>query len=414
MKDHTNKKKITDRTALRRAFVLLAAVFTAITVAVACVLCLDVSDPVDINGVGQDGVSTSANKSLTSAGTYDYTPAGAINNNDTISMAYCNGYYTIKLPQGTYKLEVWGGQGGGKSTTVYGGYGGYTYGQMVFSSTTTVYVYPGGAGGYGSSARTRAFNGGGAVTAGHPGGGGGGASHIATAPGTLSALGVGNNNILLVAGGGGGVGCNCASTTAQPGKGGGGHASGTSAPSGHHYNNRGGGYCGTVSSGGRGGAGNGANSGTFGLGGNQTTSNSTTGGGAGGGGYYGGGSGGADYPSYRDNDDGPGGGGSGFVNKNRVKSGTYGGTTGAWGAASATAYAGKAVITAINVNQPPKTKNATISLFARGAGSKAINASDIATDPEGTSLYFTNGTASNLDTFTTRSEEHTSELQSPA
>ncbi|MDE5592616.1 MAG: hypothetical protein K2I75_01645, partial [Clostridiales bacterium] len=144
----------------------------------------------------------------------------------------------------------------------------------------------------------------------------------------------------------------------------------------------------------------GANAGSFGKGGNQTTGGGNSGGGAGGGGYYGGGSGGSDYYNHNDYDDGHGGGGSGYVNTSRITAGTYGGTTGAWFNESGTSAAGKAQITAKNVNQSPTTRSASVTLQARGStGTTAIAASTIASDPEGTTVAYSANSSSNYDTL---------------
>ncbi|MDE5592774.1 MAG: hypothetical protein K2I75_02455, partial [Clostridiales bacterium] len=266
----------------RRIVIMLAAVITAIAVAVTCALCIGAPTRIASDSAGQGEVTTSATKALTSAGSYSYTASGALSNGDIITMAYCGGQYTIALPQGTYKLEVWGGQGGGQTNTAYGGKGGYTYGEITFTSATTLYVNPGGAGAFNTTATV--YNGGGQCTTAHNGGSGGGASHIATASGQLSALSGNTNSILVVAGGGGGIGCSCAYTSYAPGSGGGGNNAGTAAPAGHHSSNRGGGYGGTLSGGGAGGSSEsagGANAGSFGKGGNQTTGGGNSGGGAG-------------------------------------------------------------------------------------------------------------------------------------
>ena len=48
------------------------------------------------------------------------------------------------LTTGTYKLEVWGAQGGVNGTSLYGGYGGYTVGTIAFSKNTNIYIAVGG------------------------------------------------------------------------------------------------------------------------------------------------------------------------------------------------------------------------------------------------------------------------------
>ena len=190
----------------------------------------------------------------------------------------------VNFCAGTYKLQVWGAQGGNT-----GGKGGYSVGEITLNGTETVYFYVGGAGGTGSSA---GFNGGG--TTGSSSGAGGGATDVRI-----------NNNSLyarvIVAGGGGGKGQDTCAYGAVGG--------GTSGGGGASQDN-----CGTQAGGGTQTAGgavgvysstNGANAGTFGVGGNA--SDSSYDGGGGGGGWYGGGAGASAGWSNG------GGGGSGFV-----------------------------------------------------------------------------------------------------
>lgn len=177
------------------------------------------------------------------------------------------------LVAGTYKLEVWGAQGGygvenGAYTTGTGGNGGYATGEIHLGQNQNIYINIGGAGGNASATQggTAGYNGGAAGK--HDGndneatGGGGGATHIATTTGLLQNLENSKSNILIVAGGGGG---------------------GAWTNVGGH----GGGYIGTI------GNNTSANPASqtfgyaFGLGG-QGISHTGTPGGAGGGGFYGG------------------------------------------------------------------------------------------------------------------------------
>ena len=54
------------------------------------------------------------------------------------------------MPAGTYKLEVWGAQGGdtyyGSATLKTGAYGGYSVGTIKLDTNTTLYVVVGGKG----------------------------------------------------------------------------------------------------------------------------------------------------------------------------------------------------------------------------------------------------------------------------
>ncbi|BCS85849.1 fimbrillin family protein [Prevotella herbatica] len=196
--------------------------------------------------------------------------------------------YTIPVT-GTYKLEVWGAQGGG------GGYGGYAFGNIYLTQSSLLYFCIGGAGTYNlngsilSNPLTAGYNGGGYGQC-----GGGGATHIAiTNRGVLKNYLSYQAEILLVAGGGGGgdgtpVGVGGGTTGGD----------GTSSGSG-----------GTQTTGGTG-----IGSGSFGQGGNIGTTNNDSAG-AGGGGWYGGGSSG--QPQI-----GSGGGGSGHIGTSLISGST--------------------------------------------------------------------------------------------
>ena len=204
---------------------------------------------------------------------------------------------TFEVPcNATYKLEVWGAQGGGN-----GGQGGYSIGNIKLKLVDKLYIYVGGAG-RGTSA---GYNGGGAGAG--SGNGGGGATHIATLGGVLSTLSTKKESILIVAGGGGG-----SNSRNSLGGSGGGLTGGTGAISGN--SNAAGGGGGTQVSGG-GVDGSYRRAGSFGLGGN-TYSIETYTGGAGGGGYYGGGSG------TSGTQQGSGGGGSGYLSPSLIEGST--------------------------------------------------------------------------------------------
>ena len=185
----------------------------------------------------------------------------------TINKSYTtSGEQTYTVPTtGTYKLEVWGAQGGEN-----GGYGGYSTGKVNLKSGEKIYINIGGLGV--SKDSGSAYNGGGRGYATYATcGSGGGATHIAKVSGLLSTLSSKTSNILIVAGGGDGY---CHDTT---GGSGGGISGGGSNP-------------GTQTSGNAFGVGAGVSSGCCMRGG-------------GGGGYYGG--------SHSDN--APGSGGSGYI-----------------------------------------------------------------------------------------------------
>ena len=87
-----------------------------------------------------------------------------------------NPYYTYTAPaDGTYKLQVWGAQGGYRTSSTYGGKGGYSVGTIKLTKGTKLYVYVGGAGGSSSSSTSSVqaggYNGGG-YRYGYKGGGG--------------------------------------------------------------------------------------------------------------------------------------------------------------------------------------------------------------------------------------------------
>ena len=76
----------------------------------------------------------------------------------------------VDLLPGNYKLEVWGAQGGYRSSTSYGGKGGYSVGTLNLSNVTTLYAVVGGAGNTGGT--SGGYNGGGSRDSYNGGGGG--------------------------------------------------------------------------------------------------------------------------------------------------------------------------------------------------------------------------------------------------
>ncbi|MCH5163321.1 MAG: hypothetical protein J1G38_07565 [Clostridiales bacterium] len=438
----------------KRLLILIVSGIIAIALGLTCGLCFGTSSTTGTtSGVESGDVSRSATKTLTSAGTYNYTASGAIINNDVINMQYCGGVYTIVLPKGTYKFEVWGAQGGNAANNMYkggyGGKGGYGVGgYVVTGNSATVYVIVGQQGySYGSTIKHGAAGGFGAGGGGaHPwgsgnssgGAGGGGLSGFFKSTSYL-------NNELLIAGAGGGGGGSAYSSGSQHNSGtDGGWGGGTTGGDSQYNKTQGstvshksagnaatgatqsaaGVNKGSGRKGGRlfGGAGYGT---TIGNDGNPTTlaggaaltntpSGSSAGGGGGGGSGYWGGSGSGPY--------GMGGsGGSGWnggvvtttatngvtVTKNLIagnasmpapSSGTQVGQSGN----------GYAKITAIQVNQAPNSKaGATFALGARGDNkSVPIAATAVAVDDDynnysggsPTRVYFTDGNTGNLDT----------------
>ena len=196
------------------------------------------------------------------------------------SFGYTGGVQTFTVPAtGTYKLEVWGAQGGTiNSSYENGGLGGYSYGNVLLTAGQTLHVVIGGKGG----ASAGGYNGGGS---GYDAiGGGGGATHIATATGVLSALSSNKSSVLIVAGGGG-AGRYDWSTYAIYSGGSGGGTTGGNGVNASYGNSLATG--GTQSAGGADSAGN-----TYsGFGYGSSGQNSYEYPGGGGGGYYGGGGG---------------------------------------------------------------------------------------------------------------------------
>lgn len=221
---------------------------------------------------------------------------------------------------GSYKLEVYGAQGGSHIDRSDGGKGGYSTGMIILNKGEKLYIGVGGAGLNHQSldantAKTLAggYNGGGnGAATGRwedsiwwtTGGSGGGATHIAkgdTNRGVLANYESYTSEVVIVAGGGGGAikghGWEDDGTPRHDYSAGG-TGGGTSGGLGEGSNSSYGGP-GTQTSGGAGGYGD---AGIFGKGGNSNTGNWS--GAGGGGGYYGGGGTHGNYGA---------GGGSGFI-----------------------------------------------------------------------------------------------------
>ncbi|MDE6029438.1 MAG: hypothetical protein K2F90_03865 [Clostridiales bacterium] len=369
MNNHTSESRIKIG---RRVLLLLAAVITAIAVTVTCALTLDTSKKVSVDNAQSAEASTSGNYSnLTGDTLKNYISNGSITNGNYVDYTYKGAYYSVNLPAGTYVFELWGAQGGysgsyaANSGNANGGKGGYVKARITYTAaSTTIYIYCGGngAGGTGSidgrdySIRSGGWNGGGQGT-GRAGSGGGGATDIRTSTSY-------SNRILVAAGGGGG---NSTSITQT-------HVS----------------------------------SGSLFYGGNGDTSpkhasnsNWTNDEGGGGGGYYGGQARHGDDPvsSYS---------GSNYVSSSFTSLSNSLGYSGSTGN-------GKARITAENVNQAPVSKSASFTLPVRTGSTMSypIAASSLAEDRDNanhanatlTGVYFTNGTAGALDTFTTTAND---------
>ena len=302
------------------------------------------------------GLSGSSNMTVTipkgSTGARSYTAHWRINctfnAGATKDFGYTGGTQSWTVPEGcsgTYLLEVWGAQGGGRvynTGAATGGKGGYSKGTVTLNAGTTIYVVVGGQGNSmttctnsNASASTAAggYNGGGYVMCDYyngNAGSGGGATHIGTFNSTLAARGS-TSGLYIVAGGGGGGGPNAADNASNIPYGGtgGGTSGGDGTGRERDPNNGAYGLGGSQSAGGRQSVRtNGMamedlanfNFGSFGQGGSQkvvphsqaTSGADTTGsynsGAGGGGGLYGGGAG----LSYSGSSP-SGGGGSGYI-----------------------------------------------------------------------------------------------------
>ena len=133
----------------------------------------------------------------------------------------------VTLNPGTYKLEVWGAQGGSYSNTYAGGKGGYSYGTLTLTDETNLFVYVGKQGtGTGTSTT-------GLVSGGFNGGGNGYSSsttYLSSAGGGASDIRIREDSLysrVIVAGGGGGAGSYSSNSTRHYSGGVGGGESGT-------------------------------------------------------------------------------------------------------------------------------------------------------------------------------------------
>ena len=204
------------------------------------------------------GLSGTGNKTVTitkgSAGARSYTANWAsICSFTSKDFSYTGGVQSWTVPTGcggTYKLEVWGGQGGsnGNDKSLGGGAGGgYAAGNVSLQAGNVLYVVVGGAGMKGGCGWSTGkddytayggYNGGGnglwlgtgdnanySVVA----SGGGGATHIGKTNALLKNTAAGN--LYIVAGGGGGTGNSCAAGrgSQSPGGSGGGTNGGSTS-----------------------------------------------------------------------------------------------------------------------------------------------------------------------------------------
>ena len=253
------------------------------------------------------------NKTNTATANY-YMYLNIENNSFTYTGTYQK--YDVKLSS-NYKLQVWGASGGGGSLLYsensHGGLGGYSVGTIHLEKGSTLYLYIGGAGSYGSGQSAYGgpiggFNGGG--NGGNSGSGsGGGATDIRvfanepTASDLIWSSSTGLASRVIVAGGGGGsddyIGTRYGGNDGSGGAGGGLVAEGAWIDGGLYS-----GYAATQTSG-------------YALGVGQPASASADTGG-GGGGYYGG--------LVTNQYNGGAGGGSGYLSPKLTDSKTIVGT----------------------------------------------------------------------------------------
>lgn len=133
---------------------------------------------------------------------YDTETSLECESNKAWNYDYTGGEQTFTAPAtGTYNLEVWGAQGESYASNFYGGYGGYSSGNISLQQNEKLYVNVGGKG----NSLDGGYNGGGSVSNGNYGRAGGGATHIALTTGLLSTLENSVSKIIVVAGGGGGA-----------------------------------------------------------------------------------------------------------------------------------------------------------------------------------------------------------------
>ena len=228
----------------------------------------------------------------------------------------------------SYKLEVWGAQGGDATSyngveKLTGGYGGYSTGVILLKRNDNLFVNVGGAGydefspshSYPYETVAGGYNGGGAGVGGMSstevyriiGSSGGGATHIASTSGVLSSLSNQKSKVIIVAGGGGGSLSHRYNNGNNTWRGQGGHGGGFKSTRGISYGRSTSATSATQTEAGCGYDSNSGNGcGSFGLGQSGIGSTEHNDASGAGGGYWGGGA--SQYASTS--------GGSGFINSN--------------------------------------------------------------------------------------------------
>lgn len=88
--------------------------------------------------------------------TYDLTSSipssSVLKTGDILNCPYSGSSKIITLPKGKYRLECWGAQGGYRSSSSYGGKGGYAKGTLTLTANTVIILVAGGSGNTGGTA----------------------------------------------------------------------------------------------------------------------------------------------------------------------------------------------------------------------------------------------------------------------
>ena len=176
MKKKSNNEKTQLGTA-KKFLIFAISIIIAAALVVTGILCFDPSRRSPSEGVENGGVVTSAVTTFDAKSKWGRTvdlatntQNGVVKQGDIVNFPFIaqgqsanytdainnngywpwnNGDYTVTLPQGTYKIQLWGAQGGNtrrNATYAFGGYGGYSTVTLTLTTTTTIYVVVGGQG----------------------------------------------------------------------------------------------------------------------------------------------------------------------------------------------------------------------------------------------------------------------------
>lgn len=208
MKNHDNN---IHNKRIGRFVVFAVSAVIAVALALTGALCLTQSKGVTLPDISSGSVQPSATNrgAITGTTAVANIKSGTYVAGDYFEYGYSGSVVSVQLVPGKYKLEVWGGAGGGLAAA--GGKGGYATGTYTITSTSYLYICVGNVGtnsqnsidGSTDYSYAGGYNGGGAGS-GRAGPGGGGATHIATSSFTASSYSSKLNDLLVVAGGGGG------------------------------------------------------------------------------------------------------------------------------------------------------------------------------------------------------------------